>query len=115
MAIYKNGVLFHEQATGLTRSMAGCTRLVIGAAGDGNWPHAGAISELRLWNVERTAAQLNDNMKRVIAGAETGLIASYSLDGYQAGQPISDRSGGGRHGTVRGTSVSVAGPSALVK
>lgn len=115
MAIYKNGVLFHEQATGMTRSMTGCTRMVIGAAGDGKWPHAGAISELRLWNVERTAAQLSDNMKRVIAGAETGLVVSYSLDGYQAGQPISDRSGGGRHGSVRGAAVSVSGPSSLVK
>lgn len=115
MAVYRNGALWHEQGTGLTRAMASCNRMVIAADGDGLWYHSGAISEIRLWNVERTAAQINDNMKRVIPGADTGLIASYSLDGYQAGQTLTDRSGGGRTGTVRGTAVSVAGPSTLLK
>lgn len=115
MAIYRNGVLWHEQATGMTRAMASCNRLIIAADGDGLWYHSGAISEIRLWNVERTVAQINDNMKRVIPGADTGLIASYSLDGYQVGQSIIDRSGGGRNGIVRGTAVSVPGPSALLK
>lgn len=117
MAIYRNGVIWLDQPSGCARPMAPCNRLVIGADGDGNWYHCGAISEIRLWNVERTAAQISDNMNRILTGvgADTGLIASYSLDAYQAGQLIGDRSGGGRHGTLHGAPVSVPAPRTLAK
>jgi len=116
IAIYRNGQLWLEQASGLFRQMAACNRLVIAADGDGKWYHAGAICELRVWSVARTAAQIQDNMTRRIPAGDTGLIASYALDAYQAGAPqIVDRSGGGRHGTLRGSTTVVAGPGALVK
>lgn len=115
IAIYRNGQLWLEQASGLTRKMTACNRLVIGADGDGKWYHCGAVCELRVWSVVRTAAQLQDGMTRRIPAGDTGLIASYALDSYQPGSQIVDRSGGGRHGTLRGSTTVVSGPSALVK
>jgi hypothetical protein len=95
--------------------MLPCNRLVIGADGDLNWYYSGAITELRLWSVERTAAQINDNMHYRIPGAATGLIASYALDTYQTGQSIVDRSGAGCNGIMHGAPASVAGPNAILK
>lgn len=115
ISIYRNGQLWHEQAGGLTRQMAPCNRLVIGADGDGKWYHAGAVCEIRVWNVARTAAQIQENMNRRIPSGDNGLIASYSLDAYQAGAQIVDRSGGGRHGILHGSTTVVPGPGALVK
>ena len=114
MAIYKNGDLFYD-ATGATRPMASCNRFFLGADGNGTGRHAGAISEVRLWNVERTATQIKDNMNRVIQGPDTGLVLSWSLDEYQAGQPIMDGSGSSRHGTLKGTTTTVTPPPALAK
>ena len=112
MAIYRNGALWLEQL-GCTRTMTACNRLVLAADGDGLWFHAGALCEVRVWSVARTAAQISDNLARRIPAAETGLVASYALDSYQAGQVIIDRSGGGHHGTLHGTTVSVPAPSGL--
>lgn len=114
MAIYKNGALWCEQPSGMMQPLATCNRLVLGADGDGLWYYSGAMTEVRLWSVERTAAQIHDNMNRSI-GQDTGLIASYALDSYQPDQAIVDRSGGGRHGILHGSAVTVVGPSALVR
>ena len=112
MAIYKNGVLFYE-FTASTRLMASCDRFVLGGDGDGNGRYAGAMSEVRLWSVERTAAQIKDNMSRVLQGPDTGLVLSWSLDGIQADKAIMDGSGSGRHGTLTGALKAVTPPAAL--
>jgi hypothetical protein len=111
MAVYRNGALWHEAATGKTRSMAGCTRLVIGVDWVCNWRHSGAISELRVWSVVRSATEIKDNMNRR-AAVGTGLIAAYSLD--QATATITDRTGNGPNGLLRGSPVTAAGPTSLV-
>ena len=42
---------------------------------------AGAIDEVRLWNVARTQAQLRAAINEPIASAEPGLVAVWALDG----------------------------------
>lgn len=42
---------------------------------------AGAIDEVRLWNVARTVTQLRDNLNERITSAQPGLVAVWSLDG----------------------------------
>ena len=113
MAIYRNGDLFLEQM-GAMRVMASCNRLMIGADGDGNWHHLGAVSEVRLWSKERTAAEIKASMNKVIAAPDNGLVLCWSLDGCQAGQPVVDKSGGSRHGTIRGAVETTTAPSSLV-
>ena len=111
MAIYKNGVLWHE-ASGMSRGLGGCTYFMIGADGNGNARYKGAICEVRIWCSARTEAQIKDNMNRRIPGGDSMLIASYALD--QATTTITDRSGDGRHGALRGSVVLVPGPPSLI-
>ena len=114
MAIYRNGVLWHSQDSGLVRPMTNGTRVVVGAHHDGKWPHAGAFTEFRLWNTARTDAQIKDNMTRRVSSLEPGLIVSYALASYEAGKSIADTSGNNRNGTMRGTPQIAPGPSVLV-
>lgn len=115
MAIYRNGVLWLEQATGLTRQMAACNAVMLGADREGEFRHQGAITEFRVWNVARTAAQIKDNMNRRIPGADEGLIVSWALDqDYMRHASVKDRSGGMRPGEMRSVALKTPGPSALV-
>ena len=112
MSIYKNGVLWHEVGSGLIRDFAGCEYFLIGAHANGTARYKGAICEVRVWCAARTAAQIKDNMNVRIPAGDNMLIASYALD--QATTTISDRSGTGCHGSLRGSAVLVAGPPSLV-
>jgi hypothetical protein len=112
ISIYRNGDLWHE-GTGLTRPMAPINRLVIGADGDGKWHHAGAITEVRVWAIVRSAADIKANMNRRL-DVKPGLNVCYTMDSYQAGQPIRDRGISDRHGTMHGTPKIVPAPSTLL-
>lgn len=71
---------------------------------DVSWPRspAGAMDEVRLWNVARTESQLRANLnKRIVAQA--GLVGLWTLDGTGI-----DISGGAHHGTLMGTGTGYA-------
>lgn len=111
MSIYRNGVLWHEQQTGLLRSMTGCRRIVVGADGEYNWRHSGAITEFRLWSCIRTETEIRENMKRrVPVGQYLGI--AYSL--REASTSVPDWAGNGCTGTMHGPLVTVPGPVGLV-
>jgi len=40
----------------------------------------GKIDEVRMWNVARTQAEIQDNMNKTLVGNETGLVAYYPMD-----------------------------------
>ena len=59
---------------------------------------SGRITQLRVWNVARTQAQIQSTMYRPFLGPTTGLVLEYPmLPG--TGQTITDHSGTGNHGT----------------
>jgi hypothetical protein len=66
----------------------------------------GSIDELRIWAVERTAAQIQDNMNKELAGNETSLLAYYKFnEGVIGGDnsgitQILDATANARHGTL---------------
>ncbi len=109
--IYKNGQVWHE-AGGLYRPLTGTTRFGIGAHPDGKWFWPGSTTEFRVWNHVRTAAQIQADMRGRLQGSEPGLVLYYRLDGSQTTQTVTDASGNGRHGTIRGTLKQVSGPDA---
>ena len=65
---------------------------------DTRWSHtpAGAIDEVRLWNVARSQDQLREWINKPILSAQTGLVGVWSFDGGP-GDSI-----GGHGGTVEG-------------
>ncbi|MFN8344324.1 MAG: choice-of-anchor D domain-containing protein [Spirosomataceae bacterium] len=46
----------------------------------GNYPWNGTLDELRIWNVQRTQAQLQANMFNELAGNEPGLVSYYNFN-----------------------------------
>jgi len=62
---------------------------------------AGAIDEVRLWDVARTTAQLRSTINQTINGPQAGLVAVYHLDG-NANDVISSSHNGVLGGSTAG-------------
>ena len=66
----------------------------------------GSLDEVRIWNTQRTAADIQGNMNNTLAGTETGLVAEFGFDegvpgGNNAGLTTSlDNSPTGNEGTL---------------
>ena len=84
MKFYKNGVAFTlSSGIGIPSSAKkfgiGCSQ-----QGSPNQFFQGKISEVRVWNVERSQAQIQANMNTELTGEETGLVAYYP---FKQGKP----------------------------
>ena len=51
----------------------------------GSYPWNGTMDELRVWNVQRTQAQIQANLFNELAGNESGLVAYYNFNQGTAG------------------------------
>ncbi|HEY2951509.1 MAG TPA: LamG-like jellyroll fold domain-containing protein [Verrucomicrobiae bacterium] len=79
MRVYVNGNL--DGSLSATRNpKAGNTPLKIGERGNGGTPLFGAIDDVRLWNVARTAAQIQAGKDVCLAGNEAGLAGYWRFD-----------------------------------
>jgi uncharacterized protein YjdB/lysophospholipase L1-like esterase len=78
--VYVNGVL--DGTTTLTTPMAVSSKnLRIGDSP--SWTGRmfnGIMADLRFWNVERSAAQIQANMSATLTGTETGLVANWKMN-----------------------------------
>ena len=69
-------------------------------------PFKGSIDDVRVWNVVRTQAQIQDNMNAELSGTETGLVAYYTFNqGVAAGNntaitTITDKTANALNGTL---------------
>lgn len=64
----------------------------------------GILYDVRIWNVARTAEQINEMMKTSLTGEETGLVGYWPLnDG--SGTTVQDLTAGGNEGLIVGTPV----------
>jgi hypothetical protein len=100
---YLNGELvFTAAETGPLTTSGDAMRIFSDTA----WEHspAGAIDEVRLWSVARSASQLRVNLNVRVAAPHSGLIAVWTLDGG-GGDVI-----GGRDGVVTGGGVGFLSP-----
>lgn len=74
--------------------------------GKSNWGSDGffhgQMTELRIWGVARSEAEIAANQRRVLSGDEPGLLAYWPTD-EGTGTTILDRTGRGLHGTLHGT------------
>lgn len=79
--IYINGVSVPLTYTnGAATSITQAGNLQVGAA-NGTAFFDGKISDVRVWNVVRTATQIRDNMNQQLVGSETNLVAYFKLNG----------------------------------
>lgn len=62
----------------------------------------GLITEVRIWNVARTQAEIQADMNRTLTGNETGLVAYYSKVVPPTGNILPDSSINNNDGTIYG-------------
>lgn len=67
----------------------------------------GTVDNLRIWNVERSQQQINDNIGEILTGNETGLVAYYPMNEGQ-GSTLVDHAGG-NDGVINGASWTIVG------
>lgn len=80
MVFYKNGVAFNFTFS-TACSHSSLKKFAIGASQQ-NGPNQffkGKISDVRVWNIERTQAEIQANMKVELTGEESGLVSYYSF------------------------------------
>jgi len=99
--LYFNGI---EQT--LTQILGNpSSKAVTDSAGIATWGYhsgeyfGGKIDELRIWNGERTATQIRENMCKNITGNEDELVAYYNFDNT-SGTTLQDFSGNEYDGTL---------------
>ena len=62
----------------------------------------GRIDEVRIWNVPKTQAEINENMEQELSGSELNLIAYYTFN-EGSGDTLFDNSINSHHGVLRGS------------
>ena len=78
--LYRDGVLMATRVDPVGAISVGAA-WAIAASADGTRMFAGAIGEVRLWNMARTADQVAAVARRWLIGTEPGLVACWRYDG----------------------------------
>ena len=100
--MYINGIEQEvEQRTAPYDSIAdnSADDLIIGNSPDLDVTFDGIIDEVRIWNIVRTAEEIQANINTYLLGDEPGLAAYWRMD-EGSGETILDRSANGNDGTV---------------
>ena len=79
MLIYRNGVL-EASKSGTSTFSHGQYDLTLGWNQSNNGFFDGDLDEVRIWNVERSAGQIQAGMNQPLSGTEPGLVAYYRFD-----------------------------------
>ena len=103
--IYINGILDSSSVVASAAPIANTDSLYIGISG-ASTPFNGKLDEVRLWNRELTAAEVNNNMRTSLetsSGIYSGLVMSMTFQNPVNSSPFSfnDQSGNGNNGNGR--------------
>ncbi len=116
MKLFANGVLVATHAGTNSFAAVGNGRNYLGQAnthdyvgpdgfGHGDALFRGQMSEIRLWKLARTEAQIQTNLFTRLTGTESGLAALYNF--ADPANPGRDATGHGYDGTLRGNAKTV--------
>jgi hypothetical protein len=103
LRLYRNGVEVTSRASGSTLVPQGTNPvLFLGGmifSSTRNYTLQGQIDEVRLWNIARSAGEIQNDMLHTLSGSEAGLSAYYQMsDG--AGSTLTDDSLNSWNGTL---------------
>jgi hypothetical protein len=83
LRVYRNGVEAGSLASGNSQVPQGANPvLYLGGviySSTRNYTLQGQIDEVRLWNIARSAAEIQSDMFNILSGSETGLAAMYRM------------------------------------
>jgi hypothetical protein len=99
--IYINGVPQPVTVTGslTTPLVPPAQPLQLGLRSDGTYPFNGELDDVRIWNIARTAAEIQASYQQEIPSPQTGLVAYYKFD-EGGGTVAGDSSGNGFNATL---------------
>ena len=92
--IYINGTLDGTSAAG-TPGAATSSLIIGGASGLSGVANTVEMDDVRIWDTQRTATQINDNKSLELAGTETGL-----LDYWKLNNDLTNSDSGGGSGSL---------------
>jgi hypothetical protein len=111
LTLYVNGISVATAAvTGTFNTVL--SNFYIGRRDDAAQYFPGEIDEVRIWNVVLSAATINANMMRELAGNETGLVHYWDFDD-NAGTTTADEVAGGATVTLGGPAGVAASSTAI--
>lgn len=109
---YVNGNFISTQANQSNNNSTGLPlRFNSGSLSQFNSKAPMAMDEVRIWNVARTAAQIQNNRNCELSGNQPGLVGYYKFNNGNPGvnnagfTTLTDASGNGRHGTLKNFSL----------
>jgi hypothetical protein len=107
LTAYLNGLQSAQTSTAASAYSATSSLVTLGC-GDGTWAFfKGMIDEVRIWNTTRTQNQIAANMRKELAGNESGLATYYKMN-EGSGTTLSDNqtNGSPNDATIVGASRS---------
>lgn len=88
LQLYVDGILNGSTSTGSIVNNVSSLKVTIGASYQSNNPSNffnGSVDEARIWNIARTASQIQQSIATSLQGNETGLVAYYDFNQGLAG------------------------------
>ncbi|WP_062295730.1 LamG domain-containing protein [Nostoc piscinale] len=99
--LYKNGELIQSGQLQLPATINRTQNYI----GRSNWPQDGyfdgQISEVRVWNITRSQAEIQQHLHSRLTGNEAGLVGYWQLNEC-SGTVVADKTSRANHGTVNG-------------
>ena len=120
MKLYVDGALVGTNAyTGSFSAFKNGTRNYLGqrvTQGESPTNFKGAMDEVRVWRVARSAEQIRQTMLQRLTGREEGLAALWNFDDLADGV-VKDSGPGGHHGKLIGSAKAIVGdtPASLAR
>ena len=108
--LYVNGVSVATYTGGIS-FQSNATEFYLGTGYNGHWN--GMLDEVRVWNIARSATQINNNMYVDFSGTEAGLLAYYNMNQGTANgsntNSLTDKTSNALNGTL--TNFALVGTS----
>ncbi|WP_130735931.1 PKD domain-containing protein [Flavobacterium sp. J27] len=94
--------------SGGSSSLGTSNRMTIGSKTDGSQVFGGKIDEIRIWDLQRSDADIVDNMNTCVSETSPNLITYYKMNEITGSSNAIDASGNGYDGTLINCDTSTA-------